>query len=433
MNVTLLTKTPGKRLQFAASVFFRCDVQCIDPDAFDSNGIQSDVLVVAHGIAHPTAHLTVPASGWLEDGVIRVPEIQTGTWLDIPTLFHQHGEEIPFDLFAAVFFLASRFEEYLRFEADQMGRFFESSSWCGQHGLTQRPLIDEWRVALFQFLEPSFNGLTRQLPRWSMLMTVDVDSAFAYRHKGAFRTLGGMAKDVSGFRFANFIKRCSALIRLSRDPHDTYQTIIEACQQNQVPLHWFFLLADFGEFDKNVSHRSEALRQLVRRLDLTAKVGIHPGIGSHTSETVLKKECERLASILGHEVVSSRQHYLKLTFPETYRRLISAGIREDYTMGYAGRTGFRLGTSLSIPWYDVERDELTPLQLFPFCAMDATLRKYMRLTPSEACDELSKLADVTRKTGGQFVLLWHNESISNMNEWAGWERVFDHALSLSRQ
>jgi hypothetical protein len=55
-----------------------------------------------------------------------------------------------FDLFAAAFYLVTRYEEYLPFIADRHNRFEASQSVLFKHGLLERPLINEWAEDLKQ-------------------------------------------------------------------------------------------------------------------------------------------------------------------------------------------------------------------------------------------------------------------------------------------
>jgi len=363
-----------------------------------------------------------------------LPEtIATGTWREVPTLFHHNEGECGFDLFSAVFFLASRMEEYGEGKTDSMGRFLPAHAVQVQHGWHNRPLIDEWRVILLDNLRSRWPEVNLRIAEQRGEMTVDVDSAFAYLHKGLYRTVGGIFKDLSRGDLNNLKRRVAVLTGAREDHYDTYQYIMRTATSCGAALRWFFLLADFGTYDKNVPHTSKALRRVIRKLSETNPVGIHPGIGSHAAEGILKREIARLAEITGSSVSTSRQHYLKLSFPETYRRLIACGINEDHSMGWATDTGFRLGTAFPVKWYDVESEQITALTLVPFCAMDTTLRKYLSLSPEEAIDRLRALKEITARTGGSFRVLWHNETVSDTGEWAGWKAVFEEAVRLTGQ
>jgi len=428
LKIAVVTEQPGKRLHYAASILFRCDTIVIPLREWNPASKGAYHLVVSFGCSFPESDLSIPDSGWLRDGQNDLPEIRQGSWAGIPTLFDMQAGNPSFDLFAACFFLASRIEEYHVFNADPLGRFEAGESLCGRLGLLSRPLIDEWRTALFGQINSTAGRVLFATSTCSGEMTIDVDSAFAYRHKGFFRTLGGIGKDVMHGEISNLIRRISTLLHFSIDHYDTYTYIREQCDRRRIVPRWFFLLADFGSYDKNVPHTSRGLRKLIRDLSGIHPVGIHPGVGSHLTESILHEEVSRLTTITERTITESRQHYLLLRLPETYRRLIRAGIRHDYSMGYATTIGFRMGTSLPVFWYDLENEEQTTLELIPFCAMDTTLRKYMKHSPEEAIEVLRELKEVTRRTGGRYTLLWHNESLSDAGEWNGWRAVFEAAL-----
>ena len=68
------------------------------------------------------------------------------------------------------------------------------------------------------------------------------------------------------------------------------------------------------------------------------------------------------------------------------------------------------------------------LVLHPIAAMDATLNRYMQLTPSEALEALERLAKEVKSVDGTLTLLWHNETVAELNEWVGWRRVYEQAF-----
>jgi len=420
----------SSRLRYAASVLLEPLGLFVQFTSDENEFTQSAECRLNYSLRNLNDSIQIIPNDWLRDGENQLVNPEIGDWNGVPTLFHQGKGTVPFDLFSAIFYLVSRFEEYHSFEGDAMKRFEFADSFTGKHGLHHRPLIDEWREQLIPLLSKFSSQEKIVRTPGKNLLTIDIDSAFAYQHKGVYRTIGGFVKDLIHADFRNMKMRWKVLIRTSPDPYNTYDYILRTCQTVGISPRWFFLLADFGTYDKNVPHTSKELRHLIQLLDSTGTVGIHPGVASNDSDAVLSKEVNRLVEIMRRPVLNSRQHYLKLEFPATYRKLLRSGIRRDYTMGYSSDTGFRLGTSREIKWYDVEHDEVTELSLIPFCVMDTTLRKYLKLDPVKASERLRELHHVITSSHGQFVVLWHNEALSEDEVWKSWRVVFEEAVRL---
>ncbi|MCH2199215.1 MAG: polysaccharide deacetylase family protein [Flavobacteriales bacterium] len=370
----------------------------------------------------------ITPSGFINQRGISEFEPEMTTWDDLPALFPTQGE-IPFDVFSAVFFLASRYEEYLPYKGDQHGRFQAEESFAHKNGFLDRPLIDEWVLKLKDTLNTRFQS-SLELAPYSFTTTIDVDSAYAYRYKGLMRTLGGFAKDVVATDSQNLKDRFNTIFLRKHDPFDTYDELHEIHQKYNVDVIYFFLLADYGLNDKGVSYKSRHLQQLVRRLGDYYTIGIHPGYQSNRETHRFETELGRLATISRRDIEHSRQHFLMLKFPETYRRLLSNRIKEDHTMGYASLPGFRASTSRSFPFYDLEHESITALELHPFAVMDATLNMYQERTPEDASKVITTLAQKVKAVSGQFRILWHNESLSEKWGWEGWKGVYERAIAV---
>ncbi len=357
--------------------------------------------------------------------------ITPGQWENLPTLYAQEGS-IPFDIFSAIFYLITRYEEYLPFEGDSMGRYQAAHCIASRHGFLHRPLIDLWRQKFEQWLITRWPELKFEQSRFSFLSTIDVDSAFAYKHKGFKRTLGGIAKDVLSMNFKNLIQRLATLAGRQSDCYDTYAFITQQCNHWQIENLYFFQLSNFGTYDKNVPHTSRSLRQLVNRLAENHTIGIHPGVASNQSSAILKIEKERLESITLKPCESARQHYLMLRFPSTYRSYLEVGIANDYTMGFADDVGFRASTSQAFYWFDLLENKKTTLKVHPFAAMDTTMNRYLGFSIEQSIEVLDRMMMDVCSTGGKFILLWHNETLSDRENWKGWRKVWQTALQLGR-
>ena len=69
----------------------------------------------------------------------------------------------------------------------------------------------------------------------------------------------------------------------------------------------------------------------------------------------------------------SRNSFSKVNLPINYRNLIKLNIREDYTMGYVNKIGFRASTCTPFLFYDIDNDIQTPLLINPYNLMDYSL------------------------------------------------------------
>src|SRR5690606_36986346 len=193
--------------------------------------------------------------------------------------------------------------------------------------------------------------------------------------------------------FKEFSTRKNVILGKEKDEFDTFE-FYEMLRQAQhdkkenFRMIFFWLMADYAKFDKNNPVANLFFQEKIREVSKWAEIGIHPSYASNSHSDKLKIEIQRLENISGQKITKSRQHFIQLNLPETYQKLIQHGIEEDYTMAYADETGFRAGTCTPFFWYDLSKDEKTELKAHSFCAMDVTLRNYLKLNPNEASEEL---------------------------------------------
>lgn len=349
----------------------------------------------------------------------------------MPLLFPTDGGSIPFDLFAAVFYMVSRYEEYLPFSPDAHGRFQGSASLAHRGGFLHMPVVDIWSRYLATELVRRFPVLTIRHNEYSALVTVDVDQPFAYRSRGFLRSMGGLVKGLAGVG-AKPADRIKTMAGDMADPYDSFGYIEEQLRAGGCDALFFFPTGDQGEYDHNPPFRDHDYGEIVRRYDRLFGSGLHPSYRSAGRVKTLKTEAERYRTITGHSAEKARQHWLLLNMPDTYREYAEAGIRLDYTMGFHDEPGFRAGIARPFPFYDLTREKRTDLTVVPFQVMDGTLRQYMHLQPEPALEIISSLISATRKAGGLFVSIWHNTSLSEGNGWEGWRRVFEETLAMQK-
>ena len=100
-------------------------------------------------------------------------------------------------------------------------------------------------------------------------------------------------------------------------------------------------------------------------------------------------------------------------------------------MGYASHAGFRAGMAMPFPFFDLIKDEVTPLMIHPVSVMDVTLKDYLRLNTEESLGKISSLIETVRSVNGEFVSLWHNESLGDYGRWQGWRQVYSEMVRMA--
>jgi hypothetical protein len=377
----------------------------------------------------------IRASGLLFEQGIRdqsVNLVPGESWAGMLTIFNSKMDDtpVPFDIFSAIFYFVSRYEEYLPFEPDQHQRFPCTQSLAHRLGIIRIPVVNHWVNGLRDVLKTWFgDSITIKQPPYRFIPTIDIDNAWAYAHKGFNRTIGGLWRDRRNMEARNF--RFQVLRENQPDPFNTYELLNRFHSEAGVHPVWFFLVGTHGRYDKNISPKNISFQALIRRIAEDNPVGLHPSYASNSSPVMITHEAEVLKHISGHPVTRSRQHYLRLHLPDTYRSLIRLGIREDYTMGFADCPGFRAGIASPFRFFDLKENKSTDLTVYPFQVMDTSLLSYLKLNPAESIEIITEIVEQVKKVNGTFISLWHNESLSEWKDWRGWSRVYRELLALA--
>lgn len=341
--------------------------------------------------------------------------------------FYRHGDSrsiLPFDFAAMSFWLLSRYEEYQSFVPDEHGRFTANQSFAFRHDFLYMPIIDLWAMELRQNLYKYYqNSDFPESKKYSFQPSFDIDYAWAYRNKPLWRTLGAYLKDLFTFNLNALKERSFVLYAKRPDPYFSFSKIDALHKSIEKPI-FFWLLGDYGQFDKNTHYSNKQFRKLIAETALRYKIGIHPSYASNSIKNKAGIEKKRLEEISETKIKCSRQHFLKLKFPETYANLIELGISDEYSMGYAEIPGFRAAVSRSFNWYNLLAEEETTLRIHPFMIMDVTLNVYLKKNTTEAYDISKRIIDNCKRAGGELVVIWHNNSLCEQNQWLGWTEFY---------
>lgn len=342
--------------------------------------------------------------------------------------FKTAGSDFPFDIFAATFYLLSRYEEYLPHKKDMYGRYAYENSLAYREGFLNLPITNIWVRDFTKKLKEKFPALSF-LPKafgttFSFQPTYDIDIAYSYRYKGLLRNIGGFFKSPSA-------ERIRVLAGGLTDPFDCYGWLNSLHKKYNLNPVYFFLVAEKNsEFDKNILPHKEAMWHLVKKHAALYEIGIHPSWQSNAKASLLKNELEWLGEMSGIKYITlSRQHYIKFSLPDTYRNLIDTGIHDDYSMGYGSINGFRASVASSFYWYDLEREVQTSLRIHPFCFMDANSYYEQKQNAEQAYEELMHYYTVCKDVSGTLVTIWHNNFLGTAKQFAGWKEMYEQFIT----
>jgi hypothetical protein len=340
--------------------------------------------------------------------------------------FFETPGDFPFDIFAAAFYLITRYEEYLPHQQDNYGRYAHTGSLAHNEGFLHLPLINIWLQDFKKALHKKYPALVFRYASFKFIPTYDIDVAWSFLHKGWKRSIGGLMRSLLYGQWSQAMKRINVWRRKEKDPFDAYEWLDSLHLYCRMRAYYFFLVAAKPRgYDKNISPSSKAFQYLIRYHASGYRVGIHPSWHSGDQEQSLKEEIEWMELMADKKMTRSRQHYIRLSLPRTYRQLIEYGIEQDFSMGYGSINGFRASVASSFYWYDLEKEERTNLRIFPFCFMDANAFYEEKHSAGKAMHELMHYYHLIRKVNGLMVTVWHNSFLGTDPQFAGWREAYE--------
>lgn len=362
-----------------------------------------------------------------EEGISDI-EIVIKKWNDTKCFFPCGSKSsMPYDIFAASFYLLSRYEEYLPYVADDFGRFPPEESIAYQYHFIKEPVIDIWAYSFKAILQERFTDYEFVIKKFELKPIIDVPVVYKYSHKGLIRTIGGTFKDLINFNFLELYNRYLVLSKLRKDPYDTFKWLINNHKKRNLKPIFFFLLADYSKYDKSISYQNKHLVALIKSVSDYFDVGLKGSYLALDDKEVLKEEKSRFESIFNISLTHTKNSFSKLKLPLVYRNLIDLEITSDYSMGYVSESGFRAGTCTPFYFYDLDYEMQTPLKINPFCVLDYVYNK-----KDNNIDEIKKIIDSVKKVNGTFNLVVHNYTFSEDETWQGWKSIYVDVLEYSK-
>ena len=371
-----------------------------------------------------TSHFSIKPHSLLFENGIQSKKISCFETNGYKAFFKTNGD-FPFDIFAASFYLLSRYEEYLPHQKDMYGRYAHENSLAFKENFLNLPLVNIWLEDFKKSLKQKIPSFTIHHSLFTFLPTYDIDEAYSYKHKDLWRSAGAAIKDLLKGKFERLSLRRKVLNSKMKDPFDSYDWMDNLHRQYELKPRYFFLVPDkTGKYDRNILPNKTALQVLIKQHSDKYQIGIHPSWQSGDEPLMIKKEKETIEKITQTKITASRQHFIRFTLAQTFRYLIDAGIKEDFSMGYGSINGFRTSIASPFYWYDLEKEISTDLLLYPFCYMEANSFFEQKFSSEQALEEMRYYYQQIKKVNGTFISIWHNTFLGTDERFKGWREIY---------
>lgn len=353
-------------------------------------------------------------------------EISISDWDGTPCFFAT-GERsnIPFDVFAASFYLITRYEEYLPHVKDEHGRYPVKESLAYKYNFLDKPVVDIWMYKVLDILSTQFPDLVHKKRKYQYTSIIDVTTSHCYAHRGIMRSLGGFFLDFFTLKFKRVFQRVSVWINPKKDPYDNFDYLIGLHKANNVKSMFFFQFADYSTFDKNVSTTNNKFKYLIKSVADYSVVSLAASYNSFSNLEILKEEKRKLASVINRPIKYVRFRYNRVEIPTTYKALVDADFREDFTMGYTHFIGFRAGTCSPFSFYDIHLESQQPIKIHPFAVHNYALRALKN--QKAIFNKLDGLHLQLQKVNGKLVTIFSNELLGEKHRF-NWMNIYETVL-----
>lgn len=268
---------------------------------------------------------------------------------------------------------------------------------------------------------------------FALFLSHDVDQIF---DRGVYRSLADanhLRKVLSGEEQGSArecVRRLGRAIFAPKNPEPQFEEIIEMEQRHGWRSTFFVLegenLARYGSRYRLEDPRVQGIARSI--LDAGCEIGVHGGYYDFNSASGYRRSADRVEAAFGVRPVGIRNHYLRLSIPETWRAQAEAGYVYDATFGWADRPGPRDDC-----WFPFEADTGTGVSgnrivVLPLAIMDTTLFRYSNLAPEASLAAAIRVVERAAASGGLLTLLWHNNYFDEP-EYRDWQEVYRALLA----
>ena len=129
---------------------------------------------------------------------------------------HDKEDVLGFDVFAAIFYLLSRYEEYLQKPKDKFGNFDFKNSILHRLNCLHVPVVEQWINMLREVLVKNFTSLQLKKHQAKFALSFDIDVAYAYRNRSIIRMIAGLIKKLFSLKVSDLTDQVFTLLSFKK-------------------------------------------------------------------------------------------------------------------------------------------------------------------------------------------------------------------------
>ncbi len=384
----------------------------------------SPLIVYSETLRVKGAFHIVP-NGLLFKKGVRQYDIDIITWEGEKAFFETKGGDIPFDIFSAAFYLLARYEEYLPIEEnfDDKGCFISEKSLAYKEGFLEKPIIDIWASKLEDKLKIFFSEYTPSAERrFRFLPIIAVNTPYRYRTYSILGNILRLGKKVLERDWPELKKQLRILLRIDNDPYCNVEKIVDIHNRNSLRPLFALRISNKKWYKRPIYFAYSTYKKIIYR---NYQVALCASGRAVSSASQLKTEQKLLSRIFKMRVVLSVSCRSEFVVSKFYKNLSNAKIKEDFSMSYPDRIGFRTSTCTPFRMYNLEKEEYYKMEVHSVPLTDWSAKR-MKLTRNEFIKYTQDMANLVKELNGELVMAYHNDTFVDSSKWKGWASAYEY-------
>ena len=320
-----------------------------------------------------------------EQGIIE-QKLKLDFWEELPIFFFTNAKcNCPFDIFAASFFLLSRYEECMPYLKTNSGNFDSSQSISTKFDFLELPIIDLWVSKFQKQLVSNFHQIVKRKDhKASRKILLEVPLAFRYSNRSFLENLEDFISSTWKLNFKQLIIQILVLIRLKNDPFDTFDFWKEWFYKSSIKPQVFFLFSQSSSYQVTTSIFNLRFRKIIKKTGDFFSLGLLTSVKAQIdSKKQILREKNDFQKLTNRTIFDVRLSNGIVNLRKDYEMLYENEFKNDYSMGYLDQIGFRAGTATPYYFYDFSRESQLSLKLTPIFATEESLKRINNPFPVE--------------------------------------------------